>query len=647
MITIFIKKTLTPIFYIVLILSFSGCATTSPSQSKKEAAVSVISQGSADLTNNAFYLYTESQFREKKGDLEGAMPLLKQAILKDPDSMYLKRELVQLYWQLKDTKNAMMVIEELISQAPENIDNLILYARINHMMKKMDVAKSSYEKILSLAPEHKGIYLMLGGIYSDEGKQDFALQIYQKLIKQFPDYFAGYFVLGQTYAMRGNFYRAEQSFLKALELEPKLDDARYELINLYKTYVKDDVAITIKPGDTITGICQKLYNGYDDTIKKAIVAANPHINNVDEIHVGQQIVFPRLSLKDDKGRHIGDKFKIIKYYKEILSQYPDDIRAAMGLGYFYYEMGNKKDAEKIFKDLGKRSQTDTDVIDFVIRYYLDEKEYDSAVVILEGMGKGAADENEINYILALAYYGKNDKPNALKRLLDIQPESKFFDKAVEHVYYLYSEDAKIKEAIDYLNQAVSLRPENSEFRIYLGRLYEETKEFDTAQRVLKKGIELDPENPKLHFLLGVILDKAGKKKDAVLMMKEVIRISPKDATALNYLGYTYADMGENLDEAKDLVEKALLYKPNDGYITDSLGWVYYKKGDYKKALEVLLKAVKLVPDDPTVLEHLGDVYLKIDDKKNALELYRRSLKNTEDQTENIQKKIQDLIDEGY
>ena len=61
-------------------------------------------------------------------------------------------------------------------------------------------------------------------------------------------------------------------------------------------------------------------------------------------------------------------------------------------------------------------------------------------------------------------------------------------------------------------------------------------------------------------------------------MQKVIALDPKHANALNYLGYTYADLGRNLDEAERLVKEALKYKPNDGYITDSLGWVYYKKG---------------------------------------------------------------------
>jgi Flp pilus assembly protein TadD len=109
-------------------------------------------------------------------------------------------------------------------------------------------------------------------------------------------------------------------------------------------------------------------------------------------------------------------------------------------------------------------------------------------------------------------------------------------------------------------------------------------------------------------------------------MKTVIRLDPQDASALNYLGYTYADLGKNLEEAERLIKEALKVKPDDGYITDSLGWVYYKMGDYSKALTVLKRAVELVPEDPVILEHLGDAYLKANDQKNALKAYERSLK---------------------
>ncbi len=125
-------------------------------------------------------------------------------------------------------------------------------------------------------------------------------------------------------------------------------------------------------------------------------------------------------------------------------------------------------------------------------------------------------------------------------------------------------------------------------------------------------------------------------------MRRVIQLDDSHASALNYLGYTFADLGKNLDEAEGLILKALKFKPNDGYITDSLGWVYYKQGRYAKALAILIKAVEIVPDDPIILEHLGDAYLKQNDEKKALKSYQRALQVKEKDREALEEKIQNL-----
>jgi tetratricopeptide (TPR) repeat protein len=105
-------------------------------------------------------------------------------------------------------------------------------------------------------------------------------------------------------------------------------------------------------------------------------------------------------------------------------------------------------------------------------------------------------------------------------------------------------------------------------------------------------------------------------------------------------------LGENLDEAEKLIKEALKYKPDDGYITDSLGWVYFKKGLFQKALKFLEKAIHLVPDDPIILEHLGDAYLKTGSKLKALEYYQQSLKMKKKDKKDIERKIQDLKNFG-
>jgi Flp pilus assembly protein TadD len=143
-----------------------------------------------------------------------------------------------------------------------------------------------------------------------------------------------------------------------------------------------------------------------------------------------------------------------------------------------------------------------------------------------------------------------------------------------------------------------------------------------------------------------VYDKSNKKEASMEAMRKVISLDPKHANALNYLGYTYADLGQNLDEAERLIKEALKYKPNDGYITDSLGWVYYKKGEFDKALIYLKKAVELVPDDPIMLEHIGDAYLKLNDRRNALKYYKKSLGVKEKDKGALEEKIRQLTRNG-
>jgi Flp pilus assembly protein TadD len=113
-------------------------------------------------------------------------------------------------------------------------------------------------------------------------------------------------------------------------------------------------------------------------------------------------------------------------------------------------------------------------------------------------------------------------------------------------------------------------------------------------------------------------------------MQKAIALNPENAAALNYLGYTWAEQGAQLDEAENLIRRALKIEPNDGFYVDSLGWVYYQRGDYVKAIEHLERAVELVGDDPTIIEHLGDAYGKAGRAKDAVHTYTQALEHTKD-----------------
>jgi tetratricopeptide (TPR) repeat protein len=109
-----------------------------------------------------------------------------------------------------------------------------------------------------------------------------------------------------------------------------------------------------------------------------------------------------------------------------------------------------------------------------------------------------------------------------------------------------------------------------------------------------------------------------------------MEFKPDHPYLLNYLGYSWADQGKKLDKALELVKKAAALKPDDGYIVDSLGWVYFKLGQYGEATKALEKAVEMVPYDATINDHLGDTYWKVGRKTEARFMWQRALNHSDD-----------------
>jgi tetratricopeptide (TPR) repeat protein len=141
-------------------------------------------------------------------------------------------------------------------------------------------------------------------------------------------------------------------------------------------------------------------------------------------------------------------------------------------------------------------------------------------------------------------------------------------------------------------------------------------------------------------------------------MQQVLAKNPDHAGALNYVGYTWAERGENLDEAERMIRRALEQRPDDGYIVDSLGWVHYvrarqlldagRRGPGRQQLEIAIqtleRAAVLTGGDPVISEHLGDTYLLLDQKQRALEHFEEalSLEPREGEQPHLQQKFEDL-----
>ena len=200
------------------------------------------------------------------------------------------------------------------------------------------------------------------------------------------------------------------------------------------------------------------------------------------------------------------------------------------------------------------------------------------------------------------------------------------------------------QGIVTIRQLVEKDNTNGELYLLLAALYEEKTEYDKGIAVLEQARKAVPANTEVLYQLAMLLEKNGSHDKAMAYMEDLLKAEPDNAGALNFIGYSYAEKGINLDKAEEMVKKALEKRPDDGYIRDSLAWVFYGKGEYGKALAEILKAAEAVADDPTIIEHLSDIYAKLGQYDKAIESLRKSidLEKKEDRRKVLEEKLKGL-----
>ena len=207
---------------------------------------------------------------------------------------------------------------------------------------------------------------------------------------------------------------------------------------------------------------------------------------------------------------------------------------------------------------------------------------------------------------------------------------------------ILNKQGKLAAAIDHLKETIRKNSNSAIAYLYLSSLYEESKDLAVAEKILREGIVLIPRSPDLHYALGVIYEKENRFADSIKSMEAVLNIDPDNAEALNFIGYSYADRGMNLDEAEKMIQRAIQIKPDSGYMIDSLGWVHFKKNKFESAVKHLKRALELLPEDANIMEHLADVYIKTGQLKEAQELYRKALK-IDPENKTLKSKLEKLI----
>ncbi|MGI3209630.1 tetratricopeptide repeat protein [Roseovarius tibetensis] len=190
-------------------------------------------------------------------------------------------------------------------------------------------------------------------------------------------------------------------------------------------------------------------------------------------------------------------------------------------------------------------------------------------------------------------------------------------------------DGRPDAAIEVVDQLVQAYPDLADVHVAAGDLYRSQEQYADAVASYDRAITLldARDNPQwfVFYARAISHERQDNWERAEADFRRALDLNPGHPQVLNYLGYSMVEEGINLDEALDMIERAVAERPESGYIVDSLGWALYRLGRYDEAIVHMERAAELMPTDPVVNDHLGDVLWAVDRKAEARFQWKRAL----------------------
>ena len=499
---------------------------------------------------------------------------------------------------------AEFLFEKLLQITPH--DNFVKrkYAVELIRVGKLDRAKAVLEPIFKA--DYKGNEvsgLILAGIYTalNDGKQ--ANRVYRTILKHHPKSEEACVLLAKSYVAEGKHTKADKLLISCEKRNRKSAAFSYYRGKLAIQRNKYKVAhrlfsraVRIDPNYYQAVIDKGLLLARDGRIKRAIniykrfLKKNPHNHQVLSKIVELMFVAHRYR-------------EVIPYAERLSSMDSGNVNLKVKLGIIYVNSQRYKDAIGLFEE----------VLSIV------------------------PDSYKVKYYLGSLYKkdGRGDK--AIKYFSGVPPESQLFsDSTLQIAEILQSRTRdtkhhKHRERVDKFVSFVSERGKKFakvrvDMAVILSAYYEESGDFNKAKDAIVKARGGRGYSDRHEYYLASLYDKLSKPKKAEKIVKGILERNPNNATALNYLGYTMLERGDDYEVAYSYIKRAVEIRPNDGHIIDSLGWYYYKVGRYKDALREFKKAWGLVKSDVAITKHLALTYVALKRYKQAEKYYLKALK---------------------
>jgi tetratricopeptide (TPR) repeat protein len=424
-----------------------------------------------------------------------------------------------------------------------------------------------------------------------------------------PDF--AYVRLGFVYAQLGQFDKAIEANRVAVRKMPRFLPVRQ---NLFLNYLQ-----TKQPAAALQVL--------DDAA--AVPEADPEfLINLAELYANFGRQYPDQA---DQARRKG---------QEVLNRAADKVAAGtslqLRLADGFNSVGDSSGAIKAYLDLLNHGSVAAPLRDILraklVDLFLQGNDHARALEQLNEIIRDEPDNSLAHYFLGSIAFDEKRWADAIASF----ERALLFNPGLEQIRYDLA-GAQIAagrgaDAVKTLEAAQQKFPVSFPGEYLLGMAYHEQKKYPealnhlTAAEAIARAADTNRLNATFYFQLGAAAERVGDRAVAVQYFEKCLALAPDNADALNYLGYMWAEKGEQLDRARTMIERAVKLEPDNAAFLDSMGWVLFQLGQPREALEFLLKAVaKSDEPDPTLYDHLGDAYAALQQMDRAREAWAKSL----------------------
>ncbi|HKR59904.1 MAG TPA: tetratricopeptide repeat protein [Pyrinomonadaceae bacterium] len=534
--------------------------------------------------------------------------------------------------------------EKAVEVEPANRPSRLVLASYYLLTKQLDKAEAAYKALAGLdsRPENQAV---LGDYYSAVDRYDDAIRIYQDIVTKSPDYLAGRYRLGEILLARGDIAGTNDQIDKILKKDPTDRQAlilrarvrlQSGLPSETKAAIEDLKEVLRQEPNSQMGLyfmAQANFNlGSIDQARA--FAADLEKNYPDYLPAKLMQTIISLALGDPKAAFVSSSDLLERLNKtgpdnQTSPQMLAELRskALITRGTAQAQLQNRAAARQDFNAAIEASPNNTDAYVNLAALAAVENKPDEAITNYEkALSISATETAALNGLITL-YAQRKETPKAHARI--DQALGSYPNNAALHYLKatIYGYEANAQAAESELRKTIELDPNNLAAYSALGALFVNTNQGDRAIAEYKRVIELRPENPTAYTLVGMIYDGRKEYDTAIDFYRRALEKDPNAVIAANNLAWIYAayDKG-SLDEAVRLAQGVVQKNSTVAGFTDTLGWVYYKKGLNAVAVEQLQKAVAL--DDaaakkgngnpsPVYRYHLGMALKAKGDKEGA------------------------------